>query len=198
MRVKELSIRQIEELYERYLKYDFPEDELKPLSRITDMCKKGIYFAAGLYDESDEIRGYAYFVHDSSEKTVLLDYLAIIKGNRDKGYGSQFFDNVRDFLKEYGVERLYLETENIDFAKDDDDRHTRTRRIAFYRKNGLIMTDVKSRLFGVDYNIMMLDVNEGKDKIAECDKETAKRQLKAIYDIMFNEEKFRDKVIIYE
>ena len=198
MELRRLSVEQIVELYDRHLKYDFPEDELKPIGRITDMYDRGVYFAAGMYDEENVLRAYAYFVHDAVEMTVLLDYFAVVRGNRDKGYGSKFWENAGAFLKEYDIDRLYLETENIDFAKDDEDMNTRIRRIAFYKKNGLTMTDVRSMLFGVNYNIMMLELNKDNDATGISDTDTVRQQLKNIYNIMFEEEKFKDKVIIYE
>lgn len=198
MELRKLSAKQIVELYDMHLVYDFPEDELKPIDRITDMCDRGVYFAAGMYDEENVLRAYAYFVHDVAKQTVLLDYFAVVRGNRDKGYGSKFWENAGAFLREYDVDRLYLETENINYAKDDEDMNTRVRRIAFYKKNGLTMTDVRSKLFGVDYNIMMLDINKDNDAMYICDNDIARQQLKSIYDIMFEEEKFKDKVIIYE
>ena len=76
--------------------------------------------------------------------------------------------------------------------------NTRIRRIAFYKKNGLTMTDVRSMLFGVNYNIMMLELNKDNAATGICDTDTARQQLKNIYNIMFEEEKFKDKVIIYE
>lgn len=159
MYIKELTREQIEIVFNDYMQIDFPEDELKPLKRILEMLDDGVYFAAGLYDD-DKLAGYAYFVRDKMNKTALLDYFAILKENRCKGYGSIFFDEALEFLSGYDIDNLYLETENIDFAKDEADKMTRTRRIAFYKKNGLVMSKIKSQLFGVDYNIMRWNISK--------------------------------------
>lgn len=198
MYIKELTREQIELVFNKYMIEDFPEDELKPLKRIIEMLDEGIYFAAGLYEDNDALAGYAYFVKDSVNKTALLDYFAILKENRCKGYGSVFFDNVKPFLKKHDVDNLYLETENVDFAKDEADKQIRIRRIAFYEKNMLIMSQVRSQLFGVDYRIMNLNVTGNNvTKGFEFDNQV-RYHLSKIYDVMFDRKKLGDRVKIYE
>ncbi len=198
MYIKELTREQIELVFNKYMIEDFPEDELKPLKRIIEMLDEGIYFAAGLYEDNDALAGYAYFVKDSVNKTALLDYFAILKENRCKGYGSVFFDNVKPFLKKHDVDNLYLETENVDFAKDEADKQIRIRRIAFYEKNMLIMSQVRSQLFGVDYRIMNLNVTGNNvTKGLEFDNQV-RYHLSKIYDVMFDRKKLGDRVKIYE
>lgn len=198
MYIKELTREQIELVFNKYMTEDFPEDELKPLKRILEMLDEGIYFAAGLYEDNDALAGYAYFVKDDENKTALLDYFAILKENRCKGYGSVFFDNVKPFLKKHDVDNLYLETENVDFAKDEADKQIRIRRIAFYEKNMLIMSQVRSQLFGVDYRIMNLNVTGNNvTKGLEFDNQV-RYHLSKIYDVMFDRKKLGDRVKIYE
>ena len=65
---------------------------------------------------------------------------------------------MRDIAEDY--KGILLETEDIDFSKDEEERSLRERRDGFYTRNGVIKTDVKSKLFGVNFAIWFYPVKE--------------------------------------
>ena len=149
MTVKLFSAQDIENVYNTYLLKDFPPAEVKPLSRIQMLFEKKLYFGYGLYDETDTLLAYAFFSTAYGCEFVLLDYLAVVDGNRDKGIGSKMLTLLKEEVaKEY--EGIILESENPDFAENAKDFDVRTRRIQFYLNNDFSSTKMVSRLFGVE------------------------------------------------
>ncbi len=154
MILKIFSAQDIENVYNTYLVKDFPAAEVKPLSRILELFVKKLYFGYGLYDETDNLLAYAFFSAAYGCEFVLLDYLAVVDGNRDRGVGTKMLALLKEEIaKEYVG--IILESENPDFAENAKDFDTRTRRIQFYLNNEFSSTKMVSRLFGVEYRIFV-------------------------------------------
>ncbi len=170
---RKLSEKKIGEVYESHLKKDFAEDEVKPFSVIWDMYVRDEYEAYGFY-ENEVLLAYAYFVAPKGQDFVLLDYFAIIEGKRGKGIGSKAVELLGESIEK----SIVLETEHPAFYKDEEDRVTRLRRIAFYERNGLLLSRVHTRLFGVDFLIMQYKKNKVSDEIL-------KQKITDIYKCMF-------------
>ena len=83
-----------------------------------------------------------------------------------------------------------LESENDAYAKDEDDRDTRRKRICFYKKNGMCDMGVRSRLFGVDYIIFHKDLKQRNSA------QSVYEALDDIYGYMFNPQ-YMDKYSIF-
>lgn len=79
--VKVLTEREIAEIYNTYMKQDFPPNELKPLSHILRSMEKGYGFCLGLHEKAG-LAGYAVFVLCEETGCALLDYFAILKDRR--------------------------------------------------------------------------------------------------------------------
>ena len=179
--IKELTDNEILEMYSKYINDHFPADEVKPLETIGRMLKEDFYYGLGLYDANGEYKteeeyenfkeeceedvaeqlpliGYAFFVKDTKENMLLLDYYAILEEYRNSGWGSIFLNQMRDIVEDY--KGILLETEDIDFARDEVEKSLRERRDGFYARNGVIKTDVKSKLFGVNFAIWFYPVKE--------------------------------------
>ena len=62
MQTRILTIEEIREVYEKYLYYDFPDDERKPLSRIEQSIREGRYLCTGAFAEDGGFLAYAFFV----------------------------------------------------------------------------------------------------------------------------------------
>ncbi len=154
MTLIKLNENQIAQIYQEELVFDFPQDEVKPLERLLQMLHDGIYFGYGLY-ENETLRGYAFFVESKKENAVLLDYYAVLRGQRSGGIGSQFLSLLQAELRNFDA--LLLESEAIDKAKNQEEASIRTRRIAFYLRNGVRKTGVRASVFGVEYEILCLD-----------------------------------------
>lgn len=189
LQARKLTLAQAKEIYERYMTVDFPRDELKPFYMIEDMWERGNYFAFGFYeameaeeecsDASDMLRAYAFFVSDYEEQMLLLDYFAACADTRGQGYGSAALQQLRKECS--GFRGIVIEVEDNELELEEHVRETRNRRIDFYTRNGCRMTDTRSRVFGVDYRIMILPV---ADKQAG---EDMARKVTGIYRCMHSE-----------
>lgn len=83
---------------------------------------------------------------------------------------------------------MIVEVENPDFAKSEAEREERRRRIWFYEKNGLILTEFCSCLFGVEYRIMHFPLQEAAGGIWMA--------LNRIYHAMFDKKYFGKEVML--
>ena len=193
MELTELSAEVLAEVYDRYMVADFPQDELKPLERILYMMETGLCCAYGMY-EQDELRGYAIFIVPDGLRYGLLDYLAVLEKYRGTGVGHAFFEQVGDVLTiRYPVLKgFYIESENIAFAADEGERRIREKRISFYRQNYCAMTTLESRLFGVDYSILLYDFGEKNDVSATV------KDLDDIYRAMFSRHHYENEVSVWD
>lgn len=193
MELRELSAKQMTEVYNQYMVIDFPQDELKPLERILHTMKTGLSCAYGIYEE-DELRGYAVLVVPDGLRYGLLDYLAVIKEYRGAGIGHIFFELVGDTLSaRYPALRGFLiESEDIAFAANDKERQIRERRIAFYQQNHCAMTTFGSRLFGVDYSILVYDFDKREDAKVTLE------DLDSVYLAMFPKHHYENNVSLWE
>lgn len=174
MELRILDRKQIAHIYDTYMKADFPPDELKPLSAMEQMMDRGIYECLGLYD-GDRFAAYGFFVKNPERDTLLLDYLAVSSQVRGSGYGSRFLQEVKQFYK--NRRGVLLECESERTSPDEEQRMIRRRRIAFYLRNGCQASLAKSRLFGVEYDILILPLQEAKLDV--------QAELEAIYRLMF-------------
>ena len=52
------------------------------------------------------------------------------------------------------VNGIYIEAEQTAKAKNEEERTVRGRRISFYQSCGCAMTELESKLFGVEYSIL--------------------------------------------
>jgi len=149
---RQLEMEQIESVYRRWMKKDFPPDELKPLRMIKKSLKNNAYLCIGLFD-GETLCGYAYFVVNRAEAcSYLLDYFAIESSRRGKGLGSQFLSMLKEITAE--AEYFLCESENPDYSKDEKECSLMQRRINFYLRSGFTDTGVTVKLFGVEYRIL--------------------------------------------
>jgi len=177
--VKRLEENEISHIYKTCMTQDFPFDELKPLSHIIRSAEKGYGFTLGIYAGAD-LTGYAVFVFSGEKQCALLDYFAIMKEKRGKGAGHEAFRLLEEYFRENlpQVKGIYIEAERIDKAKDEKERTTRSRRIAFYRSCGCELTNIQSNLFGVEYSILYR-------RLGDADSQPSREALDAVYRIMF-------------
>lgn len=158
--IKKLENAKITSIYDTYMKLDFPAAELKPLNHILKGLEEGYGFSLGLY-EDERLAGYAVFILCKETKCALLDYFAILSDRRGEGLGHRAFLLFNTYFKENLplVEGLYIESERVAAAENEEQRLTRERRIAFYESCGCEMTDLRAVLFGVDYSVLYKRMN---------------------------------------
>lgn len=200
MELRELSAETLTEIYHQYMKTDFPVDELKPLEHILNAMEIGLCCAYGIYEqnaEPEELRGYAIFIVPGGCRYGLLDYLAVLKEYRSMGIGHVFFELVGDVLatRYPALEGFFIESENIEFAADEGERRTREKRISFYRQNGCVMTTLGSRLFGVEYSILVYSFyqNAKKEMLS-----VTLEDLDQVYRAMFKKHHYENEVVAWE
>jgi len=186
MKICILDPAQITKIYETHATKDFPLNELKPLNIILRMLKEGIYVGLGLYHQN-ELTAYAMLVKNEKRGTLLLDYLAVISDYRAAGIGSIFLEQLKNYYS--GWRAVLLECESECTAPNQEKFLTRKRRIDFYIRNGCLRTGVKSSLFGVEYEILCLPLNDQQSDSAA--------ELKEIYQMMFPASVMKEKVRLW-
>lgn len=171
LQVRKLTLIQTKEIYDTHMRADFPPEELKPFCMIEDMWKRGHYFAYGFYEtvqadgtEEDLLCAYAFLVADNEKQMLLLDYFAAAENVRGQGYGSIALGQLKKVCSDW--RGIIIEVEDNELELEESIRNIRNRRIAFYTRNGCRMTDTRSRVFGVDYRIMILPVRD--ERAGEC------------------------------
>lgn len=179
--IKRLELEEARAVYIGCAHQDFPSDELKAFSTIERLWNKGGYHAYGFYDKAgDGLRAYAFIAADKEADILLLDYFAVCEKERGKGYGAAALALLREACMQWAG--IIVEVEDEAFAKSEEERLTRSRRIAFYENNGVSMTDTKSFAFGVNYRLMVMPL---KNELAT---EKVGEKLAAIYKKMLPKE----------
>lgn len=181
-----LDQAQITNVYHTHMTEDFPRNELKPLNIIKGMLSKGIYEGLALYHQ-DELAAYALLVKHERKKTLLLDYLAVTKAYRAAGAGSSFLKLLQDHYT--GWRAVLLECESECSAADGEQLQMRKRRIRFYLRNGCLRTNVRSILFGVEYEILCLNLDDWRINPAA--------ELKELYRLILPETMMQEKVSLW-
>ncbi len=198
-------------IFKHYLKHHFPADEVKPWKSIARMWADGCYFAVGVFEDAGDIpagasndslgalRGYAFFVESPDCDGCLLDYYAILPEYRDAGLGGRTLQRLAELVR--GKSKyILLETEDIDFAKNEDQVSERTRRDAFYTRNGCVKTDVKGKVFTVHYAVWALGLSDSAVPEAAAGSDDAARSaafdracadMNTLYKLMIPGEKFK-------
>lgn len=129
----------------------FPvEEHYMPLK---DMVKAETSELYCLVDD-DKVLGYTYTIR--KEDSVFVLYLAISSDCRSKGYGSELLQWVINNYKDCGV---FLNIDELD--KNKPDFKTRERRLNFYLRNGMKVTDIMS--LDIDENFHVLSNREDVD-----------------------------------
>lgn len=160
--VQALSPAQVRAIYAKRMPEDFPPDEIKSLAIIERSMAQGHYMCYGCFD-GDAMLAYLFFVVHG--RNALIDYLAVDRGLRGRGIGSQFLQAlIAGPLR--ALDAVMLETEDPAFARNAAELDTRNRRLQFYLRNGLTDTRVRATVSHVPYVVLSLPV--GKSLTAEA------------------------------
>jgi len=178
-KIQPLTFEQTADIYNTYIHLHFPREEIKPLKNIQRMWENGSYQALAMYEQKEQevnLIGYAFCAMAPKCKMMLLDYLAIVEEYRGLGMGGIFLSEMRKCLAEY--EGILIETEDVDFAANAEERQIRKKRDAFYERNGVLRTEIKSRIYGVHFANWQLPVSQ------LLPDEECRRNLEEIYKVM--------------
>lgn len=158
--------------YDNTFKQDFAKDQLKPaFILINDLNSYGNIYS---YVEDDKEIGYCYLCVNNN--FCLIDYVAIHKKYRRLGYGKKLIKEIFELYNESEI--IFLETEADDIKK-----------LKFYKSSNVKISDIKIKLFGVDYLICT------RDEI--LDKKEFKEKLKSIYKYLYRH-MYEKEFYIYE
>ncbi len=171
-----LTKEQVADIYYNHMKADFPPDEVKPLQVLHNLMEQGLYMPYGWFDDG-QLRAYSFFVKAGEGNAVLMDYYAVCRGYRSHGYGGKCLVLMKELFN--GLSGIIAEVEDPTKSRNEDELHTRTRRVAFYQRNGLRPSEVRSVLFGVPYILHYFPV--------DCDitDEMLMQELDNIYHTLF-------------
>jgi hypothetical protein len=176
--IKQLSLSEAFNVYNEFMVYHFPENELKPWDMIADLFSLRKYIFFGLFEKynSDIVYkspvAYAFF-QKSSEKDnfCLLDYFAVKKQLRGNHIGTEFLKSLNSGL--FSDKTIIVEAENPIYSEENQ-KETAIKRINFYKNIGFSDSDVKSSIIGVHYNLL-------------CSKLSDENQVKRAYIEIYNQ-----------
>lgn len=176
MENKEFNIRllneqEIADIYNEHIVTDFPASEVKPLKQMLEKRENGQYFVYGMFDkDKEELAGYAYFIKCRNAQVYLLDYLAIVKDKRSKHLGSHFLQQLKGIAQKDN-KLLMLEVENPEYEDEGANKDYMLKRIGFYKKNGMNLSDTSCYFLDNEYRIFYagdeLKEKEEMDRITE-------------------------------
>ena len=145
--MKESSLDEMLSIYEQYAVHDFPASELKQKSHIAKMFSEGLYKGFSFF-HGELLVAYSWFYASSS---WLFDYFSVLPAYRSLGYGSEILALLKKTLA--GI-TLLGEVEDPDFASGFDDMKIRNRRIHFYERNGMYISDIRTKVLDDHYKII--------------------------------------------
>ncbi len=151
--IRQLTLTDLKQIYQDYMKDDFPLMELRPWFSIGRAWERDEYSAYGYYD-GESFLAYAAFYSCREDPYILMDYLAVVPDLRGQGLGSSFLKDLLPAITD--VDGIFIEAESADPENNEEDKSVRQKRINFYQANGAVMTGVGCKLFGVDYQILYL------------------------------------------
>lgn len=124
----------------------FPKSEKKPLWLIRKAHRLGFGENYAIFEDGNFL-GLAFCLKNN--ELTLLDYFAIEKHMRSKGYGARALQLIKE---KCSSTPLILEIEDPNAPCDN--REERVRRARFYEACGMRMMDFRVSLFGVDMRIL--------------------------------------------
>ena len=144
----------------RLYKRAFPRSERKPpiiLLNCWRRKKADVWYAEKTLDcghgERKCFLGFAITLNGTD--AVMLDYLAVADHARGKGAGSFI---LKTLLNAYNDKGFFTEIESI-YEKDIPNLYEREKRRGFYIKNGLLPLYVTADVFGVQMELMGVNMN---------------------------------------
>ena len=158
MELKLLNKEELRELFQNEMVYDFPKDELKPLSAMYRLMDLDMYDPLLVLQDGEAV-GYALAWLPRDRNGALLDYFGVLRGKRNAGLGTRILHLLAE---RYGC--IFGEVE-APVSDDPAENDLRRRRIGFYLRNGLRQLDYDCALFGVHYHCLYLGPETDDRKI---------------------------------
>ena len=133
------------ELIYRDYERDFPLIERKSFLRLKELLSFGQYrLIVAKARGCNQIRAYVLVLTLFKFNAVWIDYMAVSKSIRGKGFGCLFLDALKEHFKD-SADVMFAEVEHVD-STDPKERKAQESRICFYKTNGAAATDIKYEL----------------------------------------------------
>ncbi len=142
--------------YLNYVKLDFQKNETQSAKSISKYIALNIALMY-LYKVGSDIVGWAFLTVDKKFKLAFLQYLAIFKTFRNKGYGGEFLLNLKNKLKNYNG--IFLDCEAVEINNPVQEK-----RQQFYSNNGFIKSDLETICWDVHYNYFYIPIKNNNIK----------------------------------
>lgn len=151
MSMRAMRPEELGSIYE-HVAVDFPASEYPPENIMRRHMQTGAV-RGFVWAEGAQPTAYAFVATAPQCSDCLLLLYAVIADTRGQGVGSRFLQALMEELAtDFG--RLYIEVERPAQAANADERHQRTRRIAFYERLGFLPIEaIDYAIFGVDMHI---------------------------------------------
>lgn len=147
MKWKLLNAEELKRAYKTDLMEAFPPSELKPLSAMEALRRRGVYDPLGFVDDNGELYGYALLWRHRDGRYILIDYLCVPAAKRNGGTGGKMIAALRTYYPADTV--LIGETEAPTGDPERDEMILR--RLEFYRRSGAVTLGYDCALFGVHF-----------------------------------------------
>ena len=188
---KKLSIEELYELYNKYMKFDFPDDELKKFEHLKQLIEEKKYLCTGFF-ENDELKSYMLFTYENEKSPICtLDFFAVNPKYRNSGIGSKTIELIKS-QKDFFEDGIIGEIEDPDFAKTKEEKEIQEKRFEFYKKNGFILTGIKSVCFDVHFLIIYLPQ---KNRLGDAE---ISKNLDLIYKAIFPKSDYEKEIKIFQ
>lgn len=158
MELRRLNKEELTALYKDEMRFDFPHSELKPLSAMLRLMDMGCYEPFLAMAEAEPV-GYALLWLTSEPSSALLEYLGVLRGKRNQGFGTEILIQLKERYAQ-----LFCEAEALE-SLDSEKMNLRYRRIAFYKRNGFRSLDYQCALFGVRFHALYCGAEKDDRKI---------------------------------
>ena len=146
-----LTARQLRQVYRERVRSDFPPSERRPLASMERLRAAGVYDTWGMY-EGEELLAYAFLWRSEAHGVALLDYLAVCREGRGRGTGTLALSLLQ---ARYGGCSLLVEAEAQEEGVPPEENALRARRLSFYERSGFRRLDYQTRIFGVQYAMLV-------------------------------------------
>lgn len=173
MRLRALTLGELETLHRTRMGQDFPPEELKPFAAMQTLYEAGAYHPMGAWEGEDMV-GYALLWESPGTGYLLLDYLGVEASRRNAGLGGEILRLLQGAFRDR--KGILVESE----APEGDGRDAlRQRRMGFYRRNGFAFLSYTCVLFGVHYAVALCPPAEagGVEAVMEAHRQVYRAQL---------------------
>lgn len=153
MRLRALTLGELETLHRTRMGQDFPPEELKPFAAMQTLYEAGAYHPMGAWEGEDMV-GYALLWESPGTGYLLLDYLGVEASRRNAGLGGEILRLLQGAFRDR--KGILVESEAPEGGPEDA---LRRRRLGFYQRNGFRPLSYDCLLFGVHYRTFLLSPN---------------------------------------